>query len=214
MNENIIQNALEYAKKVFENEGSGHDFWHTLRVYNLATTICKKEDADLFVVQLTALLHDVDDIKIFGGEMGQYTNAKKFMESEGLSNEVISRVCDIISKMSFKGKEIDLIDTIEGKIVQDADRLDGIGAIGIARVFTYGGHISREIHNPDIKALENMSKEEYIKNKGTSINHFYEKLFKLKDLMNTNEAKKIAESRHEYLMQYLDRFYKEWNGEL
>lgn len=210
--EKIILNALEYAKNIFEKEGSGHDFWHTKRVYNNAVEIAKNESCDEFIVKLAALLHDVDDYKIFGGEVGETKNAREFMESNGCSEMVIEHVIQIISTMSFKGDTIIKMKTIEGEIVQDADRLDGLGAIGIARVFTFGGHIGRTIYDPLNKYRTHLTLEEYKNVNVSSINHFYEKLLKLKDLMNTDTGKKVALKRHEFLESYLKQFYIEWDG--
>ena len=208
----IIQNAIVYAKELFKNESSGHDFWHTLRVYNNAKLISGQENCDQFVVELGALLHDVDDQKIYGGELGQFDNAKKFMIENGVDSLTTEMVCNIINKMSYTGDDIEEMDTIEGKIVQDADRLDAIGAIGIGRTFAFGGNKSREMHNPDIPPRKYIAKEEYKSGTPSTINHFYEKLLKLKDLMNTETGKKIAQHRHEYMELFLKEFLEEWDG--
>ncbi len=208
----IISNAIEYTRKMFQNESSGHDFWHTLRVYNNATQIAQNENCDIFIVQLAALLHDVDDQKIFGGTVGQYDNAKQFMIDNEIDENKINQVCQIINKISYKGDHIDEIDTIEGMIVQDADRLDAIGAIGIARTFAFGGNKNREMYNPEIPYQEHMTAEEYKNNNSSTINHFYEKLLKLKDLMNTDTGKQIAIDRHHFMEQFLEQFYNEWEG--
>ena len=208
----IIDKTLIYVKDFFANEFSGHDFYHTLRVYNLAKYISDKERCDKELVCLAALLHDVDDYKIVGKEAEPFYNAKKFLRSENYSENNIDKICRIISQVSFKGKDTVTPDTIEGKIVQDADRLDAIGAIGIARAFTYGGNHNKPMHIPDLDYKENMSEEEYYNNVGTTINHFYEKLLKLKDLMNTETAKSLANHRHDYMEAFLKDFYDEWEG--
>ncbi len=208
----IIDKAISYVKKFFEEEFSGHDYYHTLRVYNLAQYIANVEKCDKEIVLLSALLHDVDDYKIVGKEAEPFYNAKKFLKSENYPENKIEIICHIISQVSFKGKNKVTPDTIEGKIVQDADRLDAIGAIGIARAFTYGGNHKIPIHIPNMDYKEEMTEEEHYKNVGTTINHFYEKLLKLKDLMNTDTAKKMAIHRHEYMKTFLKEFYDEWDG--
>lgn len=189
--ENIIDKTIEYVKDFFEKDFSGHDFYHTLRVYNLAKYITKFEECDIELVYLGALLHDVDDYKLVGKEKEPFYNAKTFLKSLGFSNKEIEQICHIISQVSFKGKDTVVPDTIEGKIVQDADRLDAIGAIGIGRTFAYGGSHKTPMHIPNMEYKENMSAEEYYENVGTTINHFYEKLLKLKNLMNTETAKNM-----------------------
>ena len=189
-------------------------FYHTLRVYNLAKYITKFEECDIELVYLGALLHDVDDYKLVGKEKEPFYNAKTFLKSLGYSNKKIEQICHIISQVSFKGKDTVVPDTIEGKIVQDADRLDAIGAIGIGRTFAYGGSHKIPMHIPNMEYKENMSAEEYYENVGTTINHFYEKLLKLKDLMNTETAKNMAKHRHEYMQEFLKEFYDEWEGKI
>lgn len=211
MDTELLKKGLLFIKEIFAKDYSGHDYYHSVRVLNLATTICKEEGGDLEIVQLAALLHDVDDYKLFHSE-GAYVNAINFMQTNGYSEEVIISICNLISSISFKGTGTVIPDRLEGRIVQDADRLDAIGAIGIARTFAYGGSKSRSIYNPEDKPKEAMSFEEYKNNNGSSINHFYEKLLKLKDLMNTGTGKKIAEHRHAYMKGYLDEFYAEWDG--
>ena len=208
---------LEYikdeVKKIFANDYSGHDYFHTIRVYNTAATIGKEENANMKIVQLASLLHDVDDYKLFHQEIGNCKRALEIMTAIEISDDVKKCVCNIIKSMSFKGKDSEIPDSIEGKVVQDADRLDAIGAVGMARAFAYGGTSGRAIYDPNIDSKVNMTKEEYVTNSGTTINHFYEKLLLLKDMMNTESAKTIAEKRHSYMIQYLEEFYAEWNGE-
>lgn len=212
--EELIKETIKYVKEFFANDFSGHDFWHTLRVYNLARYICRLEKSDMEIVCLAALLHDVDDYKLVGKEAEPFKNAKSFLRKLQYSPDKIEKICHIISQVSFKGSDTITPDTIEGKIVQDVDRLDAIGAIGIARTFAYGGSHKIPMHIPDMKYNDDMSSEEYYKNVGTTINHFYEKLLKLKGMMNTDTAKKMAEHRHNYMDLFLKEFYDEWNGEL
>ncbi len=211
MENTLIEKAIDYIKIIFENDSSGHDFYHSLRVYKAATRMAEIEHAAMLPVQLAALLHDVDDAKLFNTS-GQLSNAVTFMMQEKVPQETIAFVCRVIQEVSFKGTESVTPSSLEGMIVQDADRLDAIGAIGIARTFAYGGNRNRVLYNPAEKPLLAMTKEEYINNEGTSINHFYEKLLKLKDLMNTDTAKEIAEKRHAFLEDFLEQFYAEWDG--
>lgn len=211
MKENIIELARAYVKNKFENEYSGHDYFHTLRVFNMATNIAKSEGADLEIVQLAALLHDVDDRKISPQTYEKQTNARSFLKLNSVDDIRIESICQIIREISF-GANDSAPTTLEGKCVQDADRLDAIGAIGIARAFAYGGNHNRHIYHPEIKPQLNMTKEEYVKSESTTINHFYEKLFKLADLMNTNTAKSIAIERDKYMKQFVLEFMDEWEG--
>lgn len=208
----ITENAIKYIKEYFANDCSGHDYHHTMRVYRLAVQIAKQENADLLTVQLAALLHDVDDAKLSPKTCATKKNAVDFMKSNGVNNKIIEAVCKIIEEVSFAGTDSVVPSTIEGKCVQDADRLDAMGAIGIARVFAYGGSKGRKIYDPEIKPLVNMSKEEYHQN-STSINHFYEKLLLLKDMMNTDAAKRMTEHRQAVMEAYLEEFMAEWEGE-
>lgn len=211
--DNIIEKAIEYVKAFFENDFSGHDFYHTLRVYNLAKFIAERENGDKEIIELSALLHDVDDYKLVGEQEEKFKNTKEFLKSCNYPSEKIERICHIISQVSFKGKDTQIPDTLEGKIVQDTDRLDAMGAIGIARTFAYGGSKKRAMHVPGQKHMDKeMSAEEYYTNEGTAINHFYEKLLKLKALMNTKTAKEMAEHRHKYMENFLKEFFEEWDG--
>lgn len=212
--ESIIKQTEEYVRKALEGEGTGHDWWHVYRVWKNAIHLCRGEDADLFVVQLGALLHDIADWKFNGGDDSVGPRlAREWLEKLQVEEVVIAHVCEIIREVSFKGAGVkDRMQTIEGMVVQDADRLDAIGAIGIARTFAYGGYKGREIYSPDIKPERHETFEQYKTKTGPSINHFYEKLLLLKDLMNTKTAKDIAEQRHHFMEQYLERFYKEWEG--
>ena len=203
MNKEIIARATAYVKEKFENEYSGHDWFHTLRVFRTATRIAEAEGADLETVQLAALLHDVDDRKLSPETYAEQKNARNFLAENGVEESVICEICRIISEVSFVGSDSVVPSTLEGKCVQDADRLDAIGAIGIARAFAYGGNHNRLMYHPDIAPNPNMSKEEYIKSNSTTVNHFYEKLFKLTDMMNTDTAKQIAKERDEYMKAFI-----------
>ena len=210
----LIENAIKYAKEIFANDYSGHDYFHTIRVYRLAMKIAEAEKADMQIVQLAALLHDVDDRKLSPETHEKKENAVKFLKSNGLDETIIAQICKIIDDVSFAGTDSVVSDTIEGKCVQDADRLDAMGAIGIARTFAYGGSKGRNIYDPDVKPLIAISKEEYHQNRcQTSINHFYEKLLLLKDMMNTETAREIAEHRQIVMEEYLAEFAAEWDGE-
>lgn len=211
MQNTIIENAIGYVKEKFEKEFSGHDYFHALRVYKMATRIAEREGADLEIVQLAALLHDVDDRKISPDTYEDQTNAKIFLAREGVSAEASEWICRIIREISF-GANDSAPSTLEGKCVQDADRLDAIGAIGIARAFAYGGSHRRHMYHPDIKPNLNMTKEEYAKSESTTINHFYEKLFKLTALMNTQTAREIAKTREDFMREFVGEFMDEWEG--
>ena len=210
----VIKQTAEYVKAKLSGEGSGHDWWHVYRVWRNATNIGKHEKADLFVVELAALLHDIADWKFQKGddEVGSKI-ARKLLKKLSVEEDVISHVCQIVKNVSFKGAGVmTKINTIEGMIVQDADRLDAIGAMGISRTFAYGGSAGREIYNPEIKAIKHKTFEQYKSSKSSSINHFYEKLLLLKELMHTTTAKKIAEKRHKFMKDFLHEFFQEWEG--
>ena len=210
----IIQKTTEFVKETLTGAEGGHDWWHIYRVWNLAKQISKTEAADSFIVELGALLHDIADSKFHDGneDIGPY-KAREFLTSVGAKKETIKHIEEIISNISFKGgKHSQRFRSIELDIVQDADRLDALGAIGIARTFNYGGYKNREIYNPNIKPNLNMSKEEYKNSNAPSINHFYEKLLLLKDRMNTKTGKAMAEHRHRYMEGFLEEFYSEWEG--
>jgi len=204
----------EVIKKLVESrflgEASGHDVYHTLRVYRNALMLAKETDCSLETVSLAALLHDVDDEKLFQSKEHQF--AKKFLEEAGISLDLQERVLEAISTVSFKNRREKTPSTIEGMIVQDADRLDALGAIGIARTFAFGGSRGRAMYDPTEKPDLEMTPEEYRNSQGTSVNHFYEKLFLLKDLMNTEAAKEMAREREEFMRRFLEQFYQEWHG--
>lgn len=210
----VIENAIKYVKKIFADDCSGHDYHHTMRVYRLAMQIAEQENADMLIVQLAALLHDVDDVKLSSETHETKKNAVEFMKNNGVDDKVMASVFKIIDEVSFAGIDSVVPSTIEGKCVQDADRLDAMGAVGIARAFAYGGSKGRKIYDPDIKPLTNMNKTDYRQNRNsTSINHFYEKLLLLKDMMNTETAKKMAEHRQAVMEDFLEEFMAEWAGE-
>ena len=215
MSPDPMAEALEFAKTIFEGDSGGHDFHHTLRVRRTALYLCSAEGGDPFLVEAAAILHDVDDVKLTGRYMlspgsEPLPNARRFMTGQGFPPEKIEAVAEIISTVSFRGTGTRVPSTLEGKIVQDADRLDAVGPVGIARCFAYGGSRGRMIFDPEERPAEIMSAEEYYTQKKSSAAHFYEKLFKLKDLMNTAAAKRIAEERHRFMERFLDAFYHQW----
>ena len=210
----IIDKTILFVKEKLENAEGGHDWFHIERVYKNSLLIAQEEACDLTVVKLGALLHDIADSKFHDGDetVGPRT-ARTFLESENVSEETITHVINIIENISFKGGNVEKkFNSKELEIVQDADRLDALGAIGIARCFNYGGFKNRALYNPDIPANLNMSKQEYKNSESPTLNHFYEKLLLLKDKMNTPTGKKIAEARHQYMEDFLSQFYAEWEG--
>jgi len=211
----IIAQTKSFVQKTLKNAEGGHDWFHTLRVYTNAKTILKNETADAFVVKLASLLHDIADSKFHNGneDIGPQ-KAKAFLETQSVDAEVITHVVNIIKNVSYKGgHNKDKFRSLELNIVQDADRLDAIGAIGIARTFNFGGFKNNPLYDPEVPANPHQSKEEYKKSNSPTINHFYEKLLLLKDNMHTKTARDIALHRHEFMVNYLNQFYKEWNGE-
>lgn len=214
-NEKLIDTTIAFVKRELEDAEGGHDWFHIERVYKNTLAIAKNEKCDLIVCKLGALLHDIADSKFHNGdeEIGP-KKARQFLESENVSEDVIEHVNQIIKNISFKGGNFEKqFNSIELQIVQDADRFDAIGAIGIARTFNYGGFKNRTIYNPEIAPNLTMSKEEYKNSEAPTINHFYEKLLLLKDTMNTVSGKKIAAKRHKFMEVFLEQFYGEWNGE-
>jgi len=208
-----IQKTIAFVKEKLEGAEAGHDWFHIERVWKLSQKIADTEGGNRKVVELAALLHDIADPKFHNGdETLALKISEELMNSLNVSQEVVEQVLFIIKNISFKNRgEIPENLPIELKIVQDADRLDAIGAIGIARTFNFGGFKNNLMYHPEIPPKLNMSKEEYKKNEGTTINHFYEKLLLLKDLMNTDSGKKIATERHDFMLKFLEQFYKEWN---
>jgi uncharacterized protein len=209
----IIQKTAEYIKQEFSNDSSGHDWWHIYRVWKNALAINQHEKGDDFIVQLAALLHDLDDWKFNQSEDETPLRARRWLDSCSVEPHLADKVCNIIKHISYKGAHVkNKIDSLEGFIVQDADRLDAIGAIGIARAFAYGGYKNRMMYDPESKPEMHKSFEEYKNSKSDTLNHFYEKLLLLKDMMNTQTAKQIAEERHNVMIKFLDDFMKEWEG--
>lgn len=211
----LIDKTIAFVKEKLDNAEGGHDWFHIERVYKNSLLIAKEEECDLTVVKLAVLLHDIADSKFHDGDetIGPKT-ARAFLESENVFEETINHVINIIENISFKGGNFEnKFSSKELEIVQDADRLDAIGAIGIARTFNYGGFKNRALYNPEIAPNLNMSKEEYKNSNSPTLNHFYEKLLLLKDKMNTATGKKIALERHKYMENFLSQFYAEWEGE-
>ena len=211
----IIENTILFVKNKLAQAEGGHDWFHIERVYKNALLIAKEEECDLTVVKLAALLHDIADSKFHNGDesIGPKV-AREFLESQKVSEDIILHVIAIIENISFKGGNFEKkFHSKELEIVQDADRLDAIGAIGIARTFNYGGFKNRVIYDPNIPPKMNMSKEEYKNSESPTLNHFYEKLLLLKDKMNTKTGKKIAQKRHDFMVTFLSHFYAEWDGE-
>ena len=212
----LIDNTILFVKQQLENAEGGHDWFHIERVYKNALLIAEGVDCDLIVVKLGALLHDIADSKFHGGdETVAPKTARTFLESQNVSEDIILHVSAIIENISFKGGNFEKkFNSKELEIVQDADRLDAIGAIGIARTFNYGGFKNRPLYNPNIQPNMSMNKEEYKNSESPTLNHFYEKLLLLKDKMNTETGKKIAQKRHDFMVTFLSQFYAEWDGEV
>lgn len=208
--------TINFVKEKLEGAEAGHDWFHIERVWKLSKKIAEKEGGNLEVIELSALLHDIADPKFHNGdETLALKISQNFLEEIHVEDELIEQVLFVIKNISFKNRaEAPENPPLELQIVQDADRLDAIGAIGIARTFNFGGFKNNLMYHPEIKPNLGMNKEEYKKSNGTTINHFYEKLLLLKDLMNTETAKRIASERHDFMLQFLDEFYKEWNVEL
>ncbi|WP_271783703.1 HD domain-containing protein [Aquimarina algiphila] len=212
----IVSKTIDFVKEKLVGAEGGHDWFHIQRVYNNAKLIAKDENVDLFVVSLGALLHDIADSKFHDGDetVGPKV-ASDFLESLSVEENVVTHVIKIIENISFKGGNTNQkFKSPELDVIQDADRLDAIGAIGIARCFNYGGFKNRVLYDPDISPNLNMTKEEYKSSTSPTINHFYEKLFLLKDRMNTEAGKKLANERHQYMEGFLEQFYKEWEGQV
>jgi len=217
--EQTITKTISLVKDYFQGEYTGHDWWHTYRVWKLTKKIARAEKADLVVTEIAALLHDVGDYKFFNGdeEKGRQT-IEKFLDSLNISPHIANKILFICSNISYmktlsKNNNIRCNEkSLEFMVVSDADKLDAMGAIGIARAFTYGGYYHRPIYDPAIPPNPNISQEEYIKTQAPSINHFYEKLLKLKDMMYTDSGKKMAQARHKFVERYLKQFFSEWKG--
>ena len=218
-NTQLVEETIQFVKETLANAEGGHDWFHIQRVFNNTLLIAKDEKVDILVVSLGALLHDIADAKFHNGDetVGPKL-ARGFLENLTVNKKTIDHVVKIIENISFKSSLKDHTDqhkkfsSKELEVLQDADRLDAIGAIGIARAFNYGGFKNRQLHNPEVAPNPNMTKEEYKKSTGPTINHFYEKLLLLKDKMNTKAGIKLAENRHQYMLDYLAQFDKEWHG--
>jgi uncharacterized protein len=207
-----LESTIAYVRRTLETDSSGHDWWHVYRVWQNAVRIARAEGADLEVVQLAALLHDIADWKFHDGdETAGPRAARAWLVELHVEPPTIEKVCGIISRLSFKGAGVAAEPMcLEGQAVQDADRLDAIGAIGVARAFAYGGHAGRALYDPDIPPEQHATFAAYKQNRGPTINHFYEKLLLLKDRMHTATGRQLAESRHRFLEQFLAQFYEEW----
>ncbi|MFC8298389.1 HD domain-containing protein [Micromonospora orduensis] len=210
----LVEKALDYAFQELADDASGHDRHHVLRVYKMAQRLAKAESLDLEIVELIAALHDIQDFKFTGDEMSGAREAERWLLEQNAPPDLASLVASNVAGISFKGAGTPTNPlTSEGMCVQDADRLDAMGAIGIARCFTYGGARARAIHDPEVAVAHHSTTEQYLKHQGTSINHFHEKLLLLKDRMNTEAAKRMAEDRHDFMESYLRRFSEEWEAQ-
>lgn len=212
LQDKLIQQAEQFVKEQLEHNSCGHDYWHIHRVREMAVRIASEEGADRFICEITALLHDIPDEKLNPSKEAGMNKLNNWLDMHIEDQDIKQHIVHIIANMSFSGGHNPPMDTLEGQVVQDADRLDAIGAIGIGRTFAYGGAKGRLMYDPANKPEEFVSQEEYRKSNGSSINHFYEKLLKLKDLMNTNYAKKLAASRHQFMESFLEQFYAEWDS--
>ena len=212
--ENILLEVATYVEQKLSGEGSGHDWWHIVRVRNMAKNLALAEGGDSFICQLAALVHDLVDDKLVADEGLALTEVRDLLTRLGVRSDQTDQVLAIIQAISYKGGSQNHLDlTLEGQIVQDADRLDAMGAIGVARTMAYSGYHGRVIHDPEVAVRQNMTLEEYRSHQGTAITHFYEKLLLLKDLMNTKTAQELAKGRHAFLEAYLDQFFAEWDGQ-
>ena len=212
--EKILQEVATYVERKLSGEGSGHDWWHIVRVRKLAEKLALAEGGDSFICQLAALVHDLVDDKLVADEGLALAEVRDLLTRVGVAANQTDQVLTIIQSISYKGGSQNHLDlTLEGQIVQDADRLDAMGAIGVARTMAYSGHHQRIIHDPEVAVRQNMTLDQYRSHQGTAITHFYEKLLLLKDLMNTKTAKELAKGRHAFLEAYLDQFFAEWDGQ-
>jgi uncharacterized protein len=209
----VLAEAAAFVREELAHDSSGHDWWHIARVTVLARRIAAEEGADTFVCELAALLHDVADEKIAGDEAAGQAKVRGWIEAHSVEVETIERVMEIIGAMSFGGGNRPEMRTLEGRVVQDADRLDALGAIGIARAFAFGGSRGRALYDPDEPPREYRSQAEYHASTSSTVNHFHEKLLLLKDRLNTDYARQLAEGRHRYMQAFLDEFAAEWEGD-
>jgi len=209
----LISAAAAYIRAEFEHDATGHDWWHIYRVWQTARLLAQQESADLETVELAALLHDLDDWKLSPESGGQPLRAEAWLNAQAVDSTLKARVLDIIRRVSFKGAGVpDDMPSLEGQIVQDADRLDALGAIGIARAFAYGGSRGRALYTPEETPVQHQGFDEYRAAQGSTLNHFYEKLFLLKDRLHTASARRLAEERHAFMQQFVTRFLQEWEG--
>lgn len=214
LKEDLILKTEEFVKQELGEDSSGHDWYHIERVRKNALYIMKKESkGDRFIIEMAALLHDISDVKLNPSKEAGQKKLAQFLESLGLDDGVTNKIVEVIESISFKGGQNTVLLSDEAEIVQDADRLDAIGAIGIARTFAYGGKMGQALYDPIIQVRDKMTEEEYRKGKSSSIHHFYEKLLKLKERLNTHTAKEMAETRHQFMENFLEEFYNEWNGQ-
>ncbi len=211
-NKMIINDTKRMVREKLLNEGSGHDWYHIERVWKMAVTLAEEEQANRFVVELAALLHDLIDDKLVSNKEDAIQEVMYWLDGVGVSSKDSEKVLEIIDSISFKGGNTRKLETKEAQVVQDADRLDAIGAIGIARCFAYAGSVGHPLFDPELSVREDMTEKEYRKGKTSAVHHFYEKLLKLKDLMNTDAARRIAEERHAFMEEYLTQFFNEWEG--
>jgi uncharacterized protein len=209
----ILSEAEAFAREQLSRDASGHDWWHIQRVVTLARRIAREEGADAYICELAALLHDVADYKIAGDEETGLRTVRDWLSAHQVEDAISEQVMEIISTMSFGGGNRPPMRTLEGRVVQDADRLDAIGAIGIARAFAFGGSRGRALYDPGEAPASYTSAEAYHQSGSSTINHFHEKLLLLKDRMNTPYARTLAEARHQYMLAFLEEFTAEWNGE-
>lgn len=212
ISDNSIAKAAFLSQQFHSADTTGHDWWHVYRVWKLSKYIAQHEGADSFQVELAALLHDMDDHKMDGADVVNFPNARQTLLKVNVGESIAEKVIAIIKEVSFKGAKVNTTpSSLEACVVQDADRLDAIGAIGIARAFAYGGSKNRFLYDPDVKPEMHATFEQYRNSKGNTLNHFYEKLLLLKDMLNTKTAKAIAQSRHHYMQQFVEQFLDEWN---
>lgn len=209
----IILSTEEYIANEFGAEGSGHDWFHINRVRNMAVRIGIQEKCDLFITEMAALLHDLDDWKISGAETASLTKTEMWLSKVNFDPDVAAKILQVIHEVSYKGAKTETpVSSVEAAVVQDADRLDAMGAIGIARTFSYGGHKNRLIYHPEVPVDLHDDFQAYKKSDAPTINHFYEKLLLLKERMNTSTALSIAEGRHQFMIDYLSQFFDEWKA--
>lgn len=211
MTSDLIAATARLARERLQADSAGHDWYHTWRVWRLARRLALAEGADTTVVELAALLHDIEDWKFSGDELASGRLARRWLQDHEADPATVDHVEEIINTLSFKAVDQPRMRTLEGMVVQDADRLDALGAIGIARTFAYGGWRGTPMHDPDLAPRLDMSAEEYRAHRGTTVNHFYEKLLRLRDLMNTPTAQALAAQRHAYMEDFLTRFLEEWD---